>query len=466
MGSPKKLRADGFGPDVDTQEAPTVNEFGPQVFAPQKSYIRSDEEQGAIDAESQERLNEKFLRYLADQGAGTVRSMFNGAAFGTIPKAAATLGAVGDAISGKPDWDEEFYKYKTDLEKKYSQAEQDAPVSNFVGMMSTPVGKIGGFAKGLNVASKLGKVAISAGEGILQANALTGLSRAASDEPRPSAALEHGISSVVGGGLGLVSGAGGAAVDALSSRIAKAKAAQLAQSTAAIEKNISSSVGALGGETQAGHRSLEVLREAASNESLPYEVRIRAMELLESPDAAKLAESVATSAADRFPSRNAAIGSARETLEGLLASKPADIAVHAENAGKEVMSKEAWPRLKRQLFREAPTMIGAGLGMAVGDDAGERSEFGLIGAGLGKIAAMGQPGTAWANMMRKPAVQGAMASLAQKPFQMAQGVGQFFNPTPVIGEESGEMFSKYLSGEKPAERGTEEEGQANFQRNR
>ncbi len=452
---------DGLGPPP-----PKFDELGPQVVAkPVRPNVVefSKEDFEKVKSEDGERSREAFLRYLADQGLGAARTVAGAVSFGAAPKLTAGLEAMKNAALGQKDWDEQHYKDSNELESSYKKAADEHPALNVAGMMAVPVGKLGGLAKGIGATSKLAKVGLGAIEGATQTGALTALNRAANDTATP-AGLEYGVSSAIGGTLGALAGGAGAATDALAARYAKAKAAQLAQSTAAIEKRIASAVGTLGGETQAGHRSIENLQAAAANENLPYEVRIKAMELLESPEAKELAEQVASNNMARFPSRNSAINAAKDAVSELTENKGADIAAHAENAGKDVLANEAWPRLKRQLAREMPTMIGAGLGMLAGDDAGERSMYGLVGAGLGKVAAMGQPGTAWANMMRKPAVQAWMSSAAQKPFQAAQTASQY--ASPVAAQSMGEKFSEYIMGNQPAQRGDEQEAQDNYRKNR
>jgi hypothetical protein len=468
MGSPKKLRADGFGPDVDSQEPSTFNEFGPQkvekAARPGVVDIPSDQI-NAVMAEDSERSREAFLRFLAEKGTSAVRSISGGASFGGAPKVVATLEAMKNKALGRSDWDEQYYKDSSGIEKEYQAAAKDLPGLDVAAAMTIPVGKLGGLAKGLGATGKLARVGLGAVEGAAQTGALTALNRTANDNAAP-AGLEYGVSAGIGATLGGLTAGGGLVADSLAKRYAAAKAAQLAQSTAAVEKAIESQRGTYRSAVQSGSRALENVGRAAEGQAVGDDVAYAAMEALETPQARKLGEQVATNTMEQIPQRISTIEAEKAMLAQMEADKSTAIAKHAAEAGSNVFSKEALPRAKRQFFRELPVFLGGGAGALMGDDAEERTWFGLAGAGIGKVAAMGQPGTAWANMMRKPSAQAWMAQTAQKPFQAAQSALQVANPMPLAAASAGDAFSEYLTGQKKAERGDEQKAQKNYGRNR
>lgn len=455
---------DGLGPPP-----PKFDELGPQTVA---KLVRpnvvefSKEDFEKVKAEDSERSREAFLRYLADQGLGAARTVAGAVSFGAAPKMAASLEAMKNAALGQKDWDEQYYKDSNELGASYKKAAEDNPALNVAGMMAVPVGKLGGLSKGFGIASKLGKVGVGALEGATQANALTALSRAANDTATP-AGLEYGLSSGIGGTLGAFSGAAGVATDALAARYAKAKAAQLAQSTAAIEKAIESQRGTYRSAVQSGSRALENIGRASEGQAVGDDVAYAAMEALESPNARQLGEQVAQNTMEQLPQRLSAIEAEKAALQQMLADKEASIAAHAASAGENVFKKEFLPRAGRYLTRSALPAVGGMVGYQMG---GESTEGKLIGGAAGGLAgsigaaALGQPGTAWANMMRKPAVQAWMASATQKPFRAAQTASQY--ASPVAAQSMGEKFSEYIMGNQPAQRGDEQEAQDAFRKNR
>lgn len=123
------------------------------------------------------------------------------------------------------------------------------------------------------------------------------------------------------------------------------------------------------------------------------------------------------------PYQQAAADKAISEMEQLLADKPALAAKYAkEEAAKGIMGNLS-PRLKVMASRAIPNFVGPAVGAAAGQFFGSPLAGAGVGAlvGTGLAATLGAPGTAMANMVRKPSFRLGMANLGMSATGALEG---------------------------------------------
>jgi hypothetical protein len=258
-------------------------------------------------------------------------------------------------------------------------------------------------------------------------------------ETLKGAALGVGV-----GAAGEVLGAGvRAAAGKVSSMASRAVARQTAKDAAAVEKEIASLTGKLGGETQKGSRLLENLQRAATGEPAPgaavavgESVQEAALQALRSPEAQELAEQVTGSALKAYPGQKATI----DRLAAELAAKTAGAKQEAAQRTADYFAAPIWqtevlPRLKTLAPRFGLAAAGAVAGGAVSTLAGTDGGLGLGLSGGFIGAVLGAPGVRMMmkNVANSPRVQFAVGTrLAPLLEGAATAISRGITPTAQV----------------------------------
>lgn len=240
--------------------------------------------------------------------------------------------------------------------------------------------------------SMAGRLALSGGLGAVGAAAETGGDLEATAK---------------GAGLGLVAGAAGEALGAgvrklgakLWSGADEALARQTAKDVETVEKKIASLSGQLGAETQKGSRMLENIQRGAAGVTdlggtgaVGGELQGKLIAALQEPGAQELAEKVAGSALQKFPSQKATIDAIETELLAKRASASSDAAkLTADYFKTSIWQGEIKDRIKNVLApRFGLAAIGAVTGELMGGAAGfEHHEGGFLGFGMGGLNSPG-----------------------------------------------------------------------------
>lgn len=212
----------------------------------------------------------------------------------------------------------------------------------------------------------------------------------------------------VGAGLGLAGGLalkGGAALAQKGAqkltnvaRAATAKGEAMAQKP--IDAAIRSASGALGGESSAGNRAIDVLSEALSDPNAPAELRARAAELLSGPQTRALKDKILQNTINGFESRLPRIDKAEGALQDALGRGTPEA---RKAAIEEFFSRSPLKRATGEIAKRIlPTIVGSTLGGAVGGTTGAG-----VGGGIGLIsgAMSGAPGRIIKNAIWSPQTQ-------------------------------------------------------------
>lgn len=222
------------------------------------------------------------------------------------------------------------------------------------------------------------------------------------------------MTAAVAAPLGAVGGAMAGGADALANRFgARAAAVRKARDAAikdAVESERASLLGKARSATQEASRDVEVLARPGDPRSLPVQAQVN--RFVDSPEAAELADKIATSKLASAPDRIKRMDSAMATHDAFAADAPNEIARRIATQEKKGIASEAMPRLKTYANRIIPPAVGSMIGAAVSDDKATGAAVGAVTGGV-LAAAMGSPGTALANMMKSPAFRIGIAEMQQ-----------------------------------------------------
>lgn len=208
------------------------------------------------------------------------------------------------------------------------------------------------------------------------------------------------VDTASGMGLGALGGAGGevlatggkALVQALRGRAARGAAeavtAQTAKELASKEKQIRAAAGALGGDTAATFKTFERLKEMVADPQVAPELKAAAQQQLDDP---RFREALAGAYEEYVKKAPEQLGKLVSGQLKLGDAKAIDVAKATEAALANPLKTQVLPRIKTYASRMLPVALGAQVG-------------GVPGMVLGGVAAaaLGNPGTAFANMMRSP----------------------------------------------------------------
>lgn len=206
-----------------------------------------------------------------------------------------------------------------------------------------------------------------------------------------------GAGAIGGGGGGLAAGLIGEGAGKIAGRAERGQAAALADQAAKdarlAEKTQQSTLGEYRSAIQSASRVLENAERAAAGGDTA--LAREAQTFLQTPEAAKLRETVLRGSMEQAPERIADVARLKEELSGAsMANSPEYIDATARQALQNPLQTQVLPRLKTYATRA----IGPAIGGAVG---------GVPGAAMGTLVSntMGRPGTAMANMMKSPATR-------------------------------------------------------------
>lgn len=233
----------------------------------------------------------------------------------------------------------------------------------------------------------------------------------------------------------------------------KAKIAAAAADKAA--KETASAMGVVGGETQKGSRILENL---ARQDAESPEVRKAALAALQSDAARELASGVKMGSMEKLPSQLGIIAKAKDEAAQLAASQAERASKYAEEEAAKGIMGNLSPRAKVMLSRAIPNTLGPVIGGAAGQFFGSP----WLGTGIGILAGnalaatAGAPGTAMANMVRKPSFRLGVANLGMSATGALEGAFRKAaqGATPTL---QASPLGKYLLDE--------EEAKDNFKKN-
>ncbi len=222
----------------------------------------------------------------------------------------------------------------------------------------------------------------------------------------------------------------------IAERISKAEADELIKQVRAKEKAVSAARGALGGETAAGKRGLDVIAEGLEHATPEQTAAARA--LLDSEGAQSLQRTVLDNYLESTPKALSRIEAARRGLEEASAIDPGKA---ASEALQNPIKRHILPRVQTYASRAIPALVAGSVGSQIGGTGGMLAGGAL---GLGTAAVMGRPGTAIANAMRTPAVRKLGWSLVEDALVNApQKLGRFAGP--LSQSSSAMLMDKYLT---------------------
>jgi len=349
-----------------------------------------------------------------------VRAALGTATFGWAPELMGWLDAPKNATP------EQAYESSQKWRKEYGDAAEENPVSSAAGLLAQP--------------DPFGKV--KAAKGALGPALQAGMATMA--RPGDVGAGEVGLGALAGGLMGRAGDAVGSTFAGWLGKKSAANAAKaLAETEAANAKVIASAKGELGAAAQAGSRGIENLtRYAGAGDLLGDEAAMAAQRRLAEPATQEAAARFATSAADDFPGKLPAMESKQKALADLMASRESDIAKAQAAKMKNPIFREAKPRLYRDFSRFGPMAVGSYLGSKVAEGLDQDR---LAGAGIGGFlggALGGRPGTAYANLVRKPEVRWEALGHASKA---AESVGNAISSAAgKLGAPIGGALSQYF----------------------
>ena len=153
------------------------------------------------------------------------------------------------------------------------------------------------------------------------------------------------------------------------------------------------------------------------------------------------------------PYQQAAADKAIAEMEQLLANKPALAAKYAEEEAAKGIMGNLSPRVKVMLSRAIPNTVGPLVGGAAGSFFGSPMAGAALGAlvGNGLAATVGAPGTAMANMVRKPSFRLGVANLGMSATGALEGAFRKAaqGATPTL---QASPLGKYLLDEEEAKK--------------
>lgn len=332
------------------------------------------------------------------------RHAHQAATFGFADEAEGAIRAAGDVLTGG---DFDYTKRRDEARARLKAAEEAHPDASTAGTWGGTIGSAlipGGGSKTL-----LGNVGRGAAMG-----AAMGLGESEADLTKGEvgkAALDTGLGGLVGGAVGAVAHGAGKLVDAVRNRAAGgARLAEADRAAAEYGKRYAaqkSAQGSFGGEAAAVQNRVGHWREIAQNVEgrySPAEVA-QAERLLASPEADEAIRRAGVNSmkeggnrmVEGLQSAEAAYDSARAAMDPNLIEAGADAGM--AHPFREVVL----PRVKKYLTRAVPAYLGAQVG-------------GIPGAIVGWTAgaALGDPGTSLANMLKSP-------SFRKMAWQVVQG---------------------------------------------
>lgn len=191
-------------------------------------------------------------------------------------------------------------------------------------------------------------------------------------------------------------------------------------------------VSALGGETSAGSRTLEVIAKILEDPGATEAQRVAAKTFLESEEGLALRRGVFDSALERAPGQLGRIGAAKEALNPLKeAVTPEAISDATDEALSGPIRKGVWPAVSHTLRNVVPPAVGSTIGGFLGGPLGVAA-----GATAGGIvsASIGSPGRVVARALKSPAFRSALWTAVENTLGSAPRVlGRY---GPVVAEEA------------------------------
>jgi hypothetical protein len=367
-----------------------------------------------------------------------VRAALGSATFGWAPEFMGWLDAPSNATP------EQAYESSQKWRKEYREAAKENPAFAAAGLMAQPdpFGKIKAAKGALGPALQAATASLAGpGEGSMAG---------------------AGISALAGGAFGRAGDAlGGTFGKWLGGKSAENEKKALAEVVAAAEKKIASARGELGQASQAGSRGIENLLRYASNEDLVGAgAADAARRRIGEPATQEAAAQFALSAAEDFPAKLPAMKAKREALAELVQSKEDDIERAISEKMDNPIVRELKPRLYRDFSRFAPTAVGAYLGSKGAEAIGQDR---LAGAGAGGFLGGilgGRPGTAWANMAKRPDVRAQAFDVMRQGAESLGGVVSEAGSR--LGAPIGGALSEYFGLDAPVQESSQESAQSDF----
>lgn len=194
-------------------------------------------------------------------------------------------------------------------------------------------------------------------------------------------------------------GAAGAAVGHVASKLgerfgARAGEVKAAKAVADAEKITGTNKSGYGTASAAGYRTLEKAQADLANEFLPQAEKEAAAAFLASAEGRELALQISRNNIAAGPEKLGAVVAAKEKFAN---SADEAKAFTDDYFSKSTLKEDVLPRVKNYASR----MIPQGVASAMGDMAGGAQGVAAGFAGALTGAALGKPGTSWANLMQK-----------------------------------------------------------------
>lgn len=399
LGSPLEKALKAQTGDVVTVETPT----GPAKFT--RSGARFFDR-----GEAQQMLDAGGARFKEHALATLVDTLGNGGLAG--PQQAGLLAVTGPpggpnaALPGE-SWLEHFRRVRDRTARDLEGAGRTSPAKlEIAGRKVNPLPLLASAAPSIiapNPAGILGRLGLSAAVGAEQAGA------ASDADLTKGEVLPFLKDTGRGAGYGLVAGGVAEGVTApmrlitrgAGSRIGDAVAEQAAKDTAAVEKEIASTRGQLGAESQKASRMFENTQRAAGGgvapagqSSIDPALQGKALLALSDPSTVRLQEKVLNRTLGEMPAQTAVV----ERLEQELAQKTANAGTDAGKRTSDYFSKSAGsellPKAGRALKNIAVgagggTALGVGQGLMKGGDFSDLPSFIKMGAVAGVAGGSG-----------------------------------------------------------------------------
>lgn len=337
---------------------------------------------------------------------------------GFVPQIAG-VGAAAAALGQGADVGAAYRKERDTTKATIEAAREDAGIGyDILGQVPAAL---------VNPASIPGRIALSAGLGAVNAASASDVDLTREDADLGKFATDIGTGAAIGtaaAGIGEGVGFGISRLGGLvRGNAARAIAAQTARDAAAVEAEVATLAGRLGGETQKGSRIIENLQRGL--EGIP-----------DVPGARDLAEGVLAGNRAALPGQLATIEAARATAAAARANAPAEAARRTRDYfAAPLFQTEVLPRLRQTL---APRFGLAAVGLVMGGAAdlltgGDGRSGGFAGAVLGAPGMMQM----LRNVAKSPRVQVAIANrLAPMLQNVANSVARVAAPTAALATQA------------------------------
>lgn len=259
------------------------------------------------------------------------------------------------------------------------------------------------------------------------------------------AALEAGLSAggtaagnYIGGKI-----AGSGLAKWLGGKSAAAEADQVAKQAALKAKGVARASGAMGTPAAQVMRADEVLR--ATMQDMAPSSRVAAEALLNSPEWTARRVAAGERYLEQAPEF---LSKFDESAEALAAAHAVDPAAQAAEKLASPFKTEVLPRLKKYATRAIPAYLGQEVAGEMGGGTNARAAGGLIGFGAG--AALGDPGTTVANMLKSPGFRKGAADLGLAGVRgAARGTAGLAKLLGVTSEDEAEaLLQQFLADQK------------------